>query len=146
MGFYESKSLNGYNLNKPKFYLRYVDDILAAFHNEQYSLSFLNSLNNSHLNTNFVIEKQIDHSITFLDVFISGINNQNLTLQTDGRSTYTGLVLNFKRFTSFSFEISLLKYLIKRSFKIFDNWNSFHIDIKTLNLILLKIHIYTFLN
>ena len=26
MGFYESKWLNEYNLNKPKFYLRYVDD------------------------------------------------------------------------------------------------------------------------
>ena len=28
MGFYESKWLNEYNLNKPKFYLRYVDNIL----------------------------------------------------------------------------------------------------------------------
>ena len=35
MGFHESKGLNEYNLNKPKFYLRYVDDILAAFDNEQ---------------------------------------------------------------------------------------------------------------
>ena len=34
MGFHESKWLNEYNLNKPKFYLRYVDDILAAFDNE----------------------------------------------------------------------------------------------------------------
>ena len=30
--FYEYKWLNEYNLIKPKFYLRYVDDILAAFH------------------------------------------------------------------------------------------------------------------
>ena len=29
MGFHESKWLNEYNLNKPKFYLRYVDDILV---------------------------------------------------------------------------------------------------------------------
>ena len=35
MGFYESKWLNEYNLKKAKFYLRYVDDILAAFDNEQ---------------------------------------------------------------------------------------------------------------
>ena len=35
MGFHESKWLNEYNLNKLKFYLRYVDDILAAFDNEQ---------------------------------------------------------------------------------------------------------------
>ena len=40
MRFYESKWLNEYNLNKPKFYLRYVDDILADFDNEQDSLNF----------------------------------------------------------------------------------------------------------
>ena len=40
MVFHESKWLNEYNLNKPKFYLRYVDDILAAFDNEQDSLIF----------------------------------------------------------------------------------------------------------
>ena len=42
MSFYESKWLNEYNLNKPKFYLRYVDDFLAAFDKEQDSLNFLN--------------------------------------------------------------------------------------------------------
>ena len=91
MGFHESKGLNEYNLNKPKFYLRYVDDILAAFDNEQDSLNFLNFLNNRHPNIKFTIEKQINHSIAFLDVFISGINNQNITLQTYHKSTYTGL-------------------------------------------------------
>ena len=35
MGFYESKWLNEYNLTKPKFYLRYVNDILGAFDKEQ---------------------------------------------------------------------------------------------------------------
>ena len=44
MGFYQSKWLNEYNLNKPKSYLRYVDDILAAFDKEQDSLNFLNFL------------------------------------------------------------------------------------------------------
>ena len=82
MGFHESKWLNKYNLNKYKFFLRYVDDILAAFDNEQDSLNFLNFLNNRH---------QINHSITFLDAFISGIDNQNLTLQTYHKSTYTVL-------------------------------------------------------
>ena len=75
MGFYESKSLNGYNFNKRKFYLRYVDN------NEQDSLNSLIFLNNTHPNIKFTIEEQIKHSIAFLDVFISRINNQNLTLQ-----------------------------------------------------------------
>ena len=39
VGFYESKWLNEYNLSKSKFYLRYVDDILAAFDQEQDSLN-----------------------------------------------------------------------------------------------------------
>ena len=112
MGFHKSKWLNEYNLNKPKFYLRYVDDILAAFDNEQDSLNFLNFLNNRHPNIKFTIEKQINHSIAFLDVFISDINNQNFTLQTYHKSTYAGLLLNFKSFTSFSFKISLIKCLI----------------------------------
>ena len=52
MGFYKSKWLNEYNLNKPKFYLRYVDDILAAFHKEENSLNFLNFLNKKHSTLN----------------------------------------------------------------------------------------------
>ena len=129
MGFHKSKWLNEYNLNKPKFYLRYVDDILAAFDNEHDSLNFLNFLNNRHPNIKFTVEKQNNHSIAFLDVFISGINNQNLTLQTHHKSTYTGLLLNFKSFTSFSYKISLIKCLIYRLFKICNTWNSFHNDI-----------------
>ena len=68
MGFCECKWLNEYNLNKPKFYLRYVDDILAAFDKEQDSLK-------KHPNIKFTIEKQVNHSIASLDVFISGIDN-----------------------------------------------------------------------
>ena len=65
MGFYESNWLNEYNLNKPKFYLRYVDDILAAFDKEQDSLTFLDFLNNRHPNIKFMKEKQINHSMAF---------------------------------------------------------------------------------
>ena len=137
MGFHESQWLNVCNLNKPKFYLRYVDNILAAFDNEQDSLNFLNFLNNSYPNIKFTIEKQINHSIDFLDVFISGINNQNLTLQSYHKSTYAGPLLNFKSFASFSYKISLIKCLIDKSFKICNNWNSFYncIEIIKSNLI-----------
>ena len=40
MALYESKWLNEYNLGKPKFYLRHIDDILAAFDKDQDSLNF----------------------------------------------------------------------------------------------------------
>ena len=58
MGFHESKWLNAYNLNKPKFYLRYFDDILAAFENEQDLLNLLSFLNNGHPNIKCTIEKK----------------------------------------------------------------------------------------
>ena len=103
MGFYESKWLNEYNLNKPRFYLRHVDDILATFDKEQYSL---NLLNNRHPNVKFTIEKQVNHSIAFHRVFISDINNQNLILQKYHKSTYTGLLLNLR--ASHHFHIRLV--------------------------------------
>ena len=118
MGFHESKWLNEYNLNKPKFDFRYADDILAVFDNEQDSLNCLNFVNNRYPNIKFMIEKQINHFTAFLDVFVSGINNRALKLQTYHKSIYTGLLLNFKSFTSFSYKINLIKCLIDRSFKI----------------------------
>ena len=53
----ESKWLNEYNLSKAKFYLKYVDDILPVFDNEQDSLNFLDFLNNRHPNIKFMIKK-----------------------------------------------------------------------------------------
>ena len=99
---------------------------------------FKNFLNKRHPNIKFTIEKQINHSTEFFDVFISIINNQNLTLQTYHKSTYTGLLLNFKSFTSFSYKISLIKCLIERSFKICNNCNSFHSDIENVKSNLIK--------
>ena len=93
----------------------------------------------------FTIEKQINHSIGFLDVFISGINNLNLTLQTYQKLTYTGFLLNFKSFTSFSYKISLIKWLIDRLFKICNYWNSFHNDIESIKFNLIKNAYWPFL-
>ena len=138
MGFHESKWLNEYNLNKPKFYLRYVDGVRAVFEKKQDLLIFLSFLNNRHPNIKFTIENQIKHSIAFLDIFISGINNQNLTLQRYHKSTYTGLLLNFKSFTSCSYKISLIKCLIDRSFKVCNNWKSFHNSIENIKSNVIK--------
>ena len=135
MGFHKSKWLDEYNLSKPKFHLRYVDDILAAFHNEQ---DWLNFLNNRHPNIKFTTEKQNNHSIAFLYVFISGINNQNLKRQRYHKSTYAGLLLYFKSFTSFSYKISLIKCLKDRSLKICNNWKSFHNDVENIKSNLIR--------
>ena len=86
--------------------------MLAVIDNDQDSLIFLNFFNNRHPNIKFMIENLINYSIVFLDVLISGISNQNLTVQTYHKSTYAGLLLNFKSFASISYKISLIKCLI----------------------------------
>ena len=101
MGFYESKWLNECISNKPKFYLGYVDDILAAFVKQQDSSKFLIFLNKSHPNIKFVIEKQTNHSIAFFGAFTLGVHSQSLTLQTYQKLTYAGLLLDFQSFPSF---------------------------------------------
>ena len=73
-----------------------------------------NFLNNRQRNIKFTVEKKIIYSIAFLDVFVSGINTQNLTFQAYHKSTYTWLLLNFKSFTSFWYKIRLIKCLIDR--------------------------------
>ena len=59
-------------------------------------------------------------------------------LQTYHKSTYTGLRLNFKSFTSFAYKVSLIKCLIDRWFKICNSWNSFHNDIESIKSNLIR--------
>ena len=103
-----------------------------------YSVYLWCFLNNKHPNIKFMIEKQINHSIAFLYVFNSGVNNQNLTFQTYHKSTYTRLLLNLKSFTAFSYIINLIKCLINTTFRICSNWNSFHNDIENIKSNLIK--------
>ena len=117
-----------------------VVDILAAFDKVQHSLNFLNFWNKKLPNIKFTIEKQVNDSIALLDVFISGIHDQNLTLQTYHKSTFMGLHLNFKSFTSFWCKFSSIKCLIDRSFKICNN--SFHNKIENIKSNLNKMHIH----
>ena len=61
-----SKWLNEYDLNKPKFYLRYVNDIPAAFDNGHDSLNFLDFLNTWHPNIKFTIKNKLTIASLFL--------------------------------------------------------------------------------
>ena len=97
----KSKWLNIDNLNKSKLYLRYLDGILAVFDKEPHLLNFSDFLNKRRPNIKFTIETQDSHSVAFLDVFISGINNQNLKLQIYQESASVSLLLRFISFISF---------------------------------------------
>ena len=98
-------------LTKPILFVR---SHFSCFWKGTILFKLLKFLNNRHPNVKFTTEKQVNHSIAFLDVFISGIDNQNLTLQEYHKLPYTGLLLDFH---IFPYKISLIKCLIDR-FKI----------------------------
>ena len=66
MGCYETRWLNEYNLNKSKFYLRCVDDILATFDNTKDPLNVLNFHNKKHSHIKLAIKKTLIISSLFL--------------------------------------------------------------------------------
>ena len=63
---------------------------------------------------------------------------KRILLNPSFKMAYTGLLLNFKSFTSFSYKISLIKCLTDRLFKICNNCNSFHNDIEDIKSNLIK--------
>ena len=80
--FYFVSQIRNANLSKT-FLVSY--DITCLLTN----IPLPNFLNNRQRNIKFTVEKKMIYSIAFLDVFVSGINTQNLTFQAYHKSTYT---------------------------------------------------------
>ncbi|XP_037911886.1 uncharacterized protein LOC119652024 [Hermetia illucens] len=59
----------------PKFWARYVDDILVIIPNEDIEKT-LEAINNIHRNITFTMEKEVDKRIAFLDLAIIRTNNK----------------------------------------------------------------------
>ena len=136
MSYHENNWLEDYEGIKPILYKRYVDDIFAAFENENDLVSFFDYLNNRHPNKKFTKEDNIDGNIGFLDIFISSKNSFSTSLY--HKPTFTGLYLNFKSFAPMQFKTMLVNTLLDRIFKISSNWVNFHLDVEQLSKYLMK--------
>ena len=83
------------------------------------------------------MEKESENRLPFLDVLID--NNQVPVLTTVFRkSTFTGLLMNFTSFTSYSYKLGLIKTLIDRAYKINNTWLGFHQETTKIRDFLLK--------
>ena len=88
-------------------------------------MQFFHYLNSRHINIRFTMEKESENRLPFLDVLID--NNQVPVLTTVFRKpTFTGLLLNFTSFTSYSYKLGLIRTLIDRAYKINSTWLGFH--------------------
>ena len=87
-------------------YWRYLNDTFRVFEREQDAVSFYNYISSQHPDIWFIMEKEVDNKLAFLDVLV---NNNPLSLQTSvfHKKTFTGLLTNYFSFTSFSYKIGL---------------------------------------
>ena len=117
MGHHEREWLQNFGLTEVLFYRRYVDDTFCLFHSEADAVQFFHYLNSRHINIRFIMEKESENRLPFLDILID--NNQVPVLITVFRkSTFTGLLMNFTSFTSYLYKLGLIRTLIDRAYKI----------------------------
>ena len=138
MGFHEKRWIENFHGVKPCFYTRYVDDIFSVFTNEEEALLFFEYLNKQHTNITFTYEKEVNGTLSFLDVLIKNTNNLRFETSVFRKKTFTGLLTNFLGFLPHSYKLALIKTLIHRIYQICNNWKMFHLNLKELRTILSK--------
>ena len=108
---------------------RNVNDIFAVFENESEAQLFLDYLNTRHPNINFTKEVNINGILAFLDISISNLEGCKTLVYL--KSTYTGLLTNFKCFAPHEYKKRLIITLLDRTFKINSSWKGFDLDVKS---------------
>ena len=109
----------------------------VLFHSEADAVQFFHYLNSRHTNIRFTMEKESENRLPFLDVLID--NSQVHVLTTVFRkSTFTGLLMNFTSFTSYSYKLGLIRTLIDTAYKINSTWLGFHQETTRIRDFLLK--------
>lgn len=102
---------------KPKFYFRYVDDILLTIPNSQIE-DTLRRFNNFNCHIKFTHELEVEGKIPFLDVLI--VRQNDLTLSTDWyhKSTWSGRYLSFNSNLPFTYKRNTVLILAEKIFKL----------------------------
>ena len=78
------------------------------------------------------MEKESNKMLAFLDVYINDKDPFNLLMSVYRKKTFTGLLTNFYRFTSYSYKIGLIRTLVDIAYKINNTLAKFNDDVKNL--------------
>lgn len=105
------------HIQSPKFYIRYVDDCLAAFNNEDEATTFLDFLNSHHNSLKFTMERVENNQINFLDMTIYTENNCVKT-KWYVKPTNTLLYTHRLAFSPTTYKHNAIKALYTRSQKL----------------------------
>jgi hypothetical protein len=115
------QKLKRFTKNKPKLWIRYVDDVFCLFNIDKKNIdNFLQRINKWHKNLKFTIEYEENKSLSFLDVLVTRDSN-SLTTTVYRKPTHTDLYLLWDSNQCRKYKIGLIKTLTIRIQRICSN-------------------------
>ena len=115
VGFCEANLFT--KIDCPLMYYRYVDDTFCLFKNENDADSFLIQLNSMHPSLKFTMEKESNHQLAFLDVFVHKTSTVFLT-SVYRKPIFSGLYTRWESLCPQQRKINLIKTLVHRALMI----------------------------
>lgn len=131
----ENRLLEEDRRSNPKFYKRYVDDILAIFKRKNHINLFKQRLARSSV-LNFTHEEMKDNKFNFLDVHLSLNQENKLTTTVYIKPTDNGLYGDFSAYTPDTYKKSIIKSLVHRAEKYTHSWAAYSTEIDRIKQIL----------
>src|SRR6201990_69212 len=121
-------------LFKPLLYRRYMDDCFVVFKEKDHANLFLQYMNEKHNSMRFTMEQEVNNSISFLDVYVTHINNIFKT-SVYRKPTSTLLDTNYFSNIPLKFILSGLRSRIYKTYKICSDWHLFHKEMEFIKIL-----------
>ena len=122
---------------KPVYYKRYVDDLFVLFRSAHDLETFNQYLNTKHAKIKFTNEKEVNGSLSFLDVLISR-NKEGFTTTVYHKTSFSGVYSNFNSFIADEYKHGLIFTMLFRLFSIVLDFSKFLEEVNYLNDVLKK--------
>ena len=136
MGHRETLWLKIFHGSTILLYRWYVDNTFCLFHSDRDATIFFDYINSRHPNIRSTKENQVNHKLPSLNVLIDNNDPNSSPTSVYRKKTFTGSLTNYFSFTSYSYEVGLIKTLVDRAYKINNTWLGFHEDINKLTDVL----------
>ena len=122
--------------NKPKLYLRYVDDTLLLVDNIEQLHTIKNAFNEKSV-LEFTSEIQKNNSLNFLDTTISFENGKYVT-KIFSKPTATDDYINYLGICPDRYKTGVVKTLLHRAYHVSPTWSVFHQEITNIKQALMN--------
>ena len=97
------------------FYRRCAGDTFCLFNSDRDANTFFEYINSRHPNIKFTMVKQVNRNLPFFDVLIYNHDPNASVTRVYRKETFTGLLINYFSFTSYSYKMGLIKTLVDRA-------------------------------